>query len=294
MPAPATAATAAPPVPPPGRVPRAGPDAAAAAAAAAGGSGSEASGVERGAAALKHPPKAGRGAGSAGGTLSSDVTAPPAERSSASPPPPSVAGLSPAPVGPILPGKLPPIRRDRAAKPSGGREARQGRRAERDAARSGRARPKAKAHPLAGKLVFICDDDTTMSALVGRVLRRKGLTSRCFCDGRQLMDHMKGLMDGAPEPWPDAVLVDGRMPRLDGEGVLRERGELVAGGAARLGATPFIMLTGEAAMGGTFDRLGCAGTLVKPADADAILGMMMTVIPAAVDVDSPSPAAPTS
>jgi CheY-like chemotaxis protein len=70
---------------------------------------------------------------------------------------------------------------------------------------------------LAGRHIFIVDDDTTSLVVLTRVLARAGAEVRGFLLPREL------LMAVRDEPsWADVILSDISMPEIDGFGVLAE------------------------------------------------------------------------
>ncbi len=65
-----------------------------------------------------------------------------------------------------------------------------------------------------GRLVLVVDDDLGIRGLVREVLEDAGFAVVTAADGRAALDR-------AAERWPDLVVLDLGLPRLDGEGVAR-------------------------------------------------------------------------
>lgn len=151
--------------------------------------------------------------------------------------------------------------------------------------------------------VWVVEDVAVARRSVARALRAWGFAVAEMEDGRRAMDALQALVRssaapeagtvgspaavpesaaasaaslGGPARWPDAVLLDSRMPELDGEGVLRELRELAASlassgeaaMAARVRAIPVLGATGstDAVEQGSLLRGGALAILVKPID----------------------------
>lgn len=160
-----------------------------------------------------------------------------------------------------------------ARRPRQPREARG--RARRAAAAS--ATSPSKARPLAGRLAFLCDDDSVSRHLMARLLQRKGMRCEEFDDGRRLMDRVEALLS-SDEPLPDVLLVDGTMPVLDGQGVLEELlglSERQSERARSLASVPVVMVTGDDSDAPKFSRLGAQATLMKPIEPTDFVSTLM-------------------
>ena len=104
--------------------------------------------------------------------------------------------------------------------------------------------------------VLVVDDDKTLRFALVKALRRFGYETLEAADG---LDALRALR----EPLPDIVLLDLRMPELDGLGVLRRF-------ASR--APAFIVLTGHGTVQAAVEamRLGAYSFLEKPVDAEEL------------------------
>lgn len=66
--------------------------------------------------------------------------------------------------------------------------------------------------------ILIVDDDPSIRSMLGFLFEDEGFTVREAVDGQDALDAIAADA-------PDAMVLDLMMPRLDGHGVLRERGE---------------------------------------------------------------------
>ena len=113
------------------------------------------------------------------------------------------------------------------------------------------------------QVVLVADDEEHIRALIAGHLRRAGHQVREAADGEQ------ALQAARAEPAPGLVLLDIRMPRLDGLGVLRAlRGDE----ATR--HLPVVMMTASRGMSASYrsaiDQLGASVLLHKPSSAEEL------------------------
>jgi len=133
--------------------------------------------------------------------------------------------------------------------------------------------------------ILLAEDDDGHAELVEASLREAGIANplQRFRDGREILAHLEALAERgrlAP-PAPFVLLLDIRMPRLDGVGVLRR-----IKADPRLAVLPVVMLT-------TTDdpreveacyALGCNAYLTKPVGYEAFvetlrrLGLFLEVL----------------
>ena len=103
-----------------------------------------------------------------------------------------------------------------------------------------------------GKKVLIIDDDPNICELVSITLKSKGLDVISALTGE------KGL-DAASEFLPDIILLDHRLPDVDGKDVAKKLKTMSAGKKAYI-----IMMSGEDAAWEELDSSLFAGLLKKP------------------------------
>ena len=113
----------------------------------------------------------------------------------------------------------------------------------------------------------MADDEEHIRALIAGHLRRAGHQVRETADGEQ------ALQAARAEPAPGLVLLDIRMPRLDGLGVLRAlRGDE----ATR--HLPVVMMTASRGMSASYrsaiDQLGASVLLHKPSSAEELVELI--------------------
>jgi len=71
--------------------------------------------------------------------------------------------------------------------------------------------------PATGQTVLLVDDDELTRQGLSRVLRKLGLATRCFADGRSFLAALEESRQKGETP---ALLIDLIMPRMDGSGIL--------------------------------------------------------------------------
>jgi DNA-binding NtrC family response regulator len=122
---------------------------------------------------------------------------------------------------------------------------------------------------VAGKTVFVADDDDEMRSIVVEALRLDGYRVVEARDGAELLAM---LSDTPPDAngHLDVVVADVRMPRLSGLGVLEELRRAHV-------RVPVLMMTGFApeSVGVVAKRLGAMGVLKKPFDLDDLRTAVM-------------------
>ena len=77
-----------------------------------------------------------------------------------------------------------------------------------------------------------------------------------------------------PEFRPDAILLDLRMPHLDGEGFLRGMSGLPASKQV-----PVVLISAKDDLAAVASRTGAAGFLCKPFEAPQLLSLLEKVLP---------------
>jgi two-component system response regulator MprA len=124
------------------------------------------------------------------------------------------------------------------------------------------------AHP-AKRTVLVADDDAALRALVAELLEGDlGLRVVGAADGYQAILAVQ-------RERPDLIVLDLRMPRVDGYGVLRW---LQARGTTA--AIPVLLLTGNTAADlAQPPASACLGALTKPFDIDDLLRTVRAALP---------------
>lgn len=108
--------------------------------------------------------------------------------------------------------------------------------------------------------VLLVDDDERFNERLGRALRDRGVDVVCTTAPAAALEHLQhGAFDG--------VVTDLRMPGMDGLELIKET-------RAYLGTARIIVLTGYGSIATAVEamRLGANGYLVKPCNADQVLG----------------------
>ncbi len=109
------------------------------------------------------------------------------------------------------------------------------------------------------KTILVVDDEEDMRWLLSNILGSEGFTIKLAADGQQALDYLTKVM-------PDLVLLDIKMPRLDGIQTLQKIKQ-------RLYPVPVIMLTAYGDIRSTVQamKLGAHDYLTKPFDNEEII-----------------------
>ena len=113
--------------------------------------------------------------------------------------------------------------------------------------------------PDARKLIFVVDDDQSVRDATARLIRRQGLDVTCFDSGN-------ALVEAVPPVRPDCILLDVRMPGLNGIDVLRTLRQ-------RQDQTPVIVMSGHGDIPLAVEamREGACDFLEKPYPPDTLI-----------------------
>lgn len=122
-----------------------------------------------------------------------------------------------------------------------------------------------------GATVIVADDDDDLRAVVVEALRADGYCVVEARDGEELLALVADSM-GSTRTRPDVVVLDVRMPKLSGLGVLEELRRVHLG-------VPVLMMTGFApdSVEVVAKRLGAIGVIRKPFDIDDLRMAVMNV-----------------
>jgi two-component system alkaline phosphatase synthesis response regulator PhoP len=108
------------------------------------------------------------------------------------------------------------------------------------------------------KRILIVDDDATIRALIGTVLRKRGWTSDVARDGLEALERM--------DRWRyTLVILDLMMPRMSGYELLEKIGELP------LISRPLVLVLTAGTTSGPFDSNIVSGLVPKPFDVELLL-----------------------
>ena len=121
--------------------------------------------------------------------------------------------------------------------------------------------------------ILLVEDDPADAEMTLRALRRNNLANRVHWvkDGAEALDYMfrsGGYAGRGPNPTPKLILLDIKMPKVDGIEVLRR---LKADEATR--SVPVVVMTSSNEQQDVIDsyRLGVNSYIVKPVHFDAFL-----------------------
>jgi CheY-like chemotaxis protein len=117
---------------------------------------------------------------------------------------------------------------------------------------------------MSGRRVLVVDDESDIRMSVGLALRLAGYEVLEAASGEQAVREVV-------EQSPDAVLLDLRLPDIDGWTVLVRLEEL-----GRFPQVPVVIGSADAAPASRQRALaaGCAGYLVKPFEPDALIALL--------------------
>ncbi len=121
---------------------------------------------------------------------------------------------------------------------------------------------------LVSRRVLVVEDDSAIREALAEVLDELGYEVVAASDG------LKGLAVAAEQPEPCPILLDWRMPVLDGPAVLSRLRELPRGREF-----PVILSTGDRAATCAMVGDEVAGVLSKPFDLDALIDLLRRVAP---------------
>ena len=133
---------------------------------------------------------------------------------------------------------------------------------------------------MSKKVLLVAEDDENDALLLERALRR---ADSCFhmvrvADGEELVNYLEGRApyhDRSAHPEPNVVLLDLKMPRMDGFDVLRWRRE--TGGGRNF---PVIVFS-SSTLGRDIEKayaLGANSYVVKPMRAEALDDMVQALL----------------
>ena len=115
--------------------------------------------------------------------------------------------------------------------------------------------------------ILIVDDEEGFRSGVADLLGMEGYTVLVASDAVEAVQQL-------PEFRPEAILLDLRMPHLDGEGFLR--------GLAGLPATsrvPVVLISAKEDLAAIASRTGAAGFLQKPFESPQLLALLERILP---------------
>lgn len=117
--------------------------------------------------------------------------------------------------------------------------------------------------------ILAIDDSRTIRDMVRLTLEREGISTTLAEDGIHGLEVLQSL-----DPFPDAILTDVNMPRLDGFGFIDAVRKL-----DRYAGIPILVLTTESARELKLKAraAGATGWIVKPFDPARLVGALRTV-----------------
>lgn len=115
--------------------------------------------------------------------------------------------------------------------------------------------------------ILVIDDEEGFRDGVADLLQMEGYE---VCVAKDAVDAVRLL----PEFKPEAILLDLRMPNLDGEGFMRGFAGLSKGSRV-----PVVLISAREDLKAVADRTGAAGFLPKPFEAPQLLSLLERVLP---------------
>jgi two-component system response regulator len=118
--------------------------------------------------------------------------------------------------------------------------------------------------------ILLAEDSSADAEMTMRTLRKRGIANRVVWvkDGVEAIDYLfsEGSYAGRPDGYPKLVLLDLKMPRMDGLQVLQRMKQ-----DARTQTIPVVMMTSSREEGDMFAsyKLGVNSFVVKPVDFDS-------------------------
>ena len=107
--------------------------------------------------------------------------------------------------------------------------------------------------------ILVVEDYEDVREIFAAFLTSRGYVVQTAADGLEALEIARATV-------PDLILLDLKMPRMDGEGFRREQ---LAD--SRLAAVPVIVLSGNADAEDVAARLGAVACLCKPIDSSSLL-----------------------
>lgn len=117
------------------------------------------------------------------------------------------------------------------------------------------------------KLILAIDDDADFREGLTDVLDEFGYRVRTAANGREALEALR------TEPAPDVILLDLRMPEMDGRTFRREQAR-----DEKLSGIPLVVVSGSLEVDEEAASLGASAVLPKPFGVDELLKSIETVI----------------
>jgi len=110
------------------------------------------------------------------------------------------------------------------------------------------------------KVLLLVEDDNLTREAFTIILEGEGYTVRSAGDGQEALEELQG------EPRPDCILLDLRMPRMDGRQFRARQKQDPA-----LAPVPVVLVSGDRNVAREASKLGAAGYVQKPVDPSTLL-----------------------